>query len=71
MKIAIVREMTKRGERYYVYKTGLLSHLGIFCFFNRILSASGITPEECIKEAKLAIVPDPPPNRKLIDTVEI
>lgn len=71
MKIAIVRETTKRGDRYYAYKTGLFSHLGIFCFFNRILLACGTTPEECIKEAKMAIVPDPPPNRKLIDIVKI
>lgn len=71
MKIAIVREITKRGERYYAYRTGLLSHLGIFCFFNRILLASGTTPKECIKEAKEALAPDPAPNPKLIDIVKI
>ena len=71
MKIAIVRQMTKKGERYYAYKTGLLSYLGIFCAFNKILLASGDTPEECIKEAKSTLAPDPPPNRKLIEIVKI
>jgi len=71
MEIAIVKETTKRGERYYAYKTGLLSHLGIFCFFNRILLACGATPEECLKEAKSALVPDPPRNRQLIEIVKI
>lgn len=71
MKIAIVKQMTKRGERYYAYKTGLLSRLSIFCFSNKIIGASGLTPEECIKEATEVIKPDPPPNSKLISVVQI
>ena len=71
MKIAIVKQMTKSGERYYAYRIGLLSRLNIFCPFNKILWASGPTPEICIEAAKEEIKPDPPPNSKLISVVEI
>jgi len=71
MKIVIVRETRKSGDHYYAYRRGLLSRLGIFCPLNRILMASGETPEECIKDAKSELAPDPPLNRKVIETVKI
>ena len=70
MKIVIVEKQTKRGKRYYAYKSGLLSRLHIFCYLNSV-SFSGATPEECIDDARDSLVPDPPPNIKIIKTVEI
>ena len=71
MKIVIVRETKKSGDWYYAYRAGLLSRLGIFCLFNKVLMASGKTPEECIKEAKRELAPNPPLNRKVISTEKI
>jgi len=70
MKIVIVEKQTKRGKRYYAYKSGLLSHLHIFCFLNSV-SYSCTTPEECIDDVRDSLVPDPPPNTKIIKAVEI
>ena len=71
MKIAIVKQMTKTGVRYCAYRTGLLSRLNIFCPFNKIIGASGSTPERCIEAATKEMLPDPPSNSKLISVVEI
>lgn len=71
MKIAIVKQMTKTGERNYAYRAGLLSRLNIFCPFNKIIGAFGSTREECIEAAIEEMKPDPPPNSKLISVVEI
>jgi len=71
MKILIIRETYKHGERYFAYRSGLLSRLGIFCIWNRVTLSGSDTPDGCIKNAKYELKPDPPRNPKTIDTVEI
>jgi len=71
MKIAIVKQTRKWGERYYAYRVGLLSRLGMFCMFNRIGFSGGDTPEECLKNTKFDLEPDPPRNSKVVKIVEI
>jgi len=71
MKIVIVKQNMKWDERYFAFRSGLLSRLGIFCLFNRIGFSGGDTPEECIKSAKYELKPDPPLNSKVVEIVKI
>ena len=71
MKVLIVRQDTKLGERYYGFRSGLLSRLGIFCMFNRASLFGGNTVEECIKAVKSNLIPDPPKNSQVIRTINL
>jgi len=71
MKIVIIKQNTKQGTRYYPYRKGLLSRLGIFSMFNKIGFCGGDTVEECIKNTKSYLVPDPPQNTQVVKEVEM
>lgn len=71
MKVVIVKQNRKWGERYYAYRKGLLSRLGIFCLWNKIGLGDANTPEECLKNAKYNLQPDPPLNSKVVAIIEI
>lgn len=71
MKIIIVKKQTKMGERYYAYRPGILSRLGIYCFLNYIELTGAGSEEGCVKAAKDEITPDPKPNTQFVREVEI
>lgn len=71
MKVLIVKQDTKLGERYYGFRSGFLSTFGIFCLFNRIGFSGGRTAEQCIKSVKSDLIPDPPKNSQVIRTINI
>jgi hypothetical protein len=39
--------------------------------WNRIGFSGGSTPEECLKNVKYELQPDPPKNSKIVDIVDI
>lgn len=71
MKVLIVKQNQKRGERYYPFRAGLLSQLKIFCMFNRIGFCGADTLEECEKVVRDELKPDPPKNSEVVKVVEI
>jgi len=71
MKIIIIKKDTKHGERFYAYKSGILSRLGVYCLFNRITWIGERTKAKCIEFAKDQIRPEPKPNKRFVSEVEI
>jgi len=71
MKIIIIKKDTKHGERFFAYRSGILSRIGIYCYLNRITWVGVRTEEECIDDAKDALQPEPNPNKRFVSEIEI
>ena len=71
MKITIIKKRTKEGERYYAYRSGILSRLGVYCFLNYINLTGARSEEDCIANARYELEAGPKPNKTFVSEVEI
>lgn len=71
MKIIIAKSDTTAGERFYAYRSGVLSFFGIYIFHNRMILTGANSKQECLKYAKEALVPTPKPNTRVVGRYEI
>lgn len=71
MKVLIVKQDTKLGERYYGFRSGWLSTFGIFCLFNRVDFTGGDTADQCEKAVRSHFTPGPSKNSQVIRTINV